>query len=72
MKQQLHEVAQKDMPHFRTNLFVNAEFAEIAEMSRKNALMEIEKLEVEADRIRHYWENAEDEKEDSAAQQMAS
>ena len=72
MKQQLREIRQRDMPHFKTNLFVHPDFAEIAEIGHNNALKEIEKLEVEADRIRHYWENAEDENDDSAAQPVVS
>lgn len=61
MKKRLEENTKRDLLHLRTNLFVNPAFAELVEASSKHAFNEIEKAEVEANRIKHYWENVADE-----------
>ena len=52
---------ESNLKHLRSNLFVNPSHADIVENNWNNARLEIEKLEVEADRIKHFWETIEDQ-----------
>jgi hypothetical protein len=61
MKKKLEKFRLKDLDHLRVNLFVDPAYASIVETSWNNARIEIEKLEVEANRIQHFWENIEDQ-----------
>jgi archaellum component FlaC len=45
------------MMHLRVNLFVNPIHAKIIEINLQDIEREIEKLEVEVNRIKHYYEN---------------
>ena len=61
LKSQLDYYKRTDLQHIRTNLFVNSSLAEIVETNLLNLEKQIEKLEVEANRIKYYYENIEDQ-----------
>ncbi len=57
LKSQLDHFRSNDLKHLRDNLFVNEMNAELVESNLNDIQTEIEKLEVEARRIQHYYEN---------------
>ncbi len=62
LKMEIEEFRKKDLVHLRTNLFVTPENATFVEENWNNAKIEIEKLEVEANKIQHYWEEVEEQR----------
>ncbi len=61
LKSQLDHYKKTDLQHIKTNLFVNSSLADVVETNLFNFEKEIEKLEVEANRIKYYYENIEDQ-----------
>ncbi len=57
IKEEIKLFRTKDLAHLRTNMFVNPSEASHVETNLTSSLAEIEKLEVEAKRIQHYYEN---------------
>jgi len=64
LKSQIDNYKQNDLKHIKVNLFVNPIYAEVVESNLHDLEREIEKLEIEANRIKHYYENVEDQTED--------
>lgn len=64
LKSQIDNYKQSDLKHIKVNLFVNPSYAEVVESNLHDLEREIEKLEIEANRIKHYYENVEDQTED--------
>jgi len=56
-KSLIDEYRNNDMIHLRVNLFVDPMHAKIIETNLQDIEREIEKLEVEVNRIKHYYEN---------------
>jgi len=64
LKSQIDNYKQNDLKHIKVNLFVNPIYAEVVESNLHDLEKEIEKLEIEANRIKHYYENVEAQTED--------
>jgi MoxR-like ATPase len=61
LKSQIEHFKSNDLKHIRVNLFVNQMFADIVEDNLFQIGKEIEKLELEVNRIQHYYENVEND-----------
>ncbi len=61
LKSQIEHFKSNDLKHIRVNLFVNQRFADIVEDNLFQIGKEIEKLELEVNRIQHYYENVEND-----------
>ncbi len=61
LKKQVTHFREKDVVQLRENMFVNTSHADTVDENLVNTNKEIEKLEVEANRIKHYWEQVEDQ-----------
>ena len=61
LKSQIDHFKSNDLKHIRVNLFVNQMFADIVEDNLFQIGKEIEKLELEVNRIQHYYENVEND-----------
>lgn len=61
LKSQIDHFKSSDLKHIRINLFVNQMYADIVEDNLFQIGKEIEKLEVEANRIQYYYENVEND-----------
>ncbi|PWA04599.1 AAA family ATPase [Flavobacterium psychrotolerans] len=61
LKSQIEHFKSNDLKHIRVNLFVNQMFADIVEENLFQIGKEIEKLELEVNRIQHYYENVEND-----------
>lgn len=72
LKSQIDHYRSNDLKHLRVNLFVNPALAEIVEANLNEAQKGIEKLEVEVSRIRHYYENVEDQSEQMEIKQLTN
>jgi len=59
LKSQIDHFKSSHLKHIRTNLFINQMYAEFVEENLLQTEKEIEKLEVEINRIQHYYENIE-------------
>ncbi len=60
----LQEIAgyrKKDLQHLRVNLFVDARLAQVVESNIKLLEDQLKKLDIEADRIKRYYETVEDQ-----------
>ena len=57
LKQEIEGFRERDLDSLKKNLFVDAKKSEFIEINWNETKIEIEKLEVEAARIQHYWEN---------------
>ena len=57
LKHEIEDFRKNDLEFLKSNLFVNPIYAELIETNLNNTRIEIEKLEVEANRIQHFWEN---------------
>ena len=72
LKSQIENYKNSDLKHLRINLFVNSSLAEIVESNLNDTQKEIEKLEVEVNRIQHYYENVEDQTEQKEIKQLTN
>lgn len=72
LKSQLDHYRKNDLQHLRVNLFVNPTLADIVETNLNDTQREIEKLEVEANRIQHYYENIEDQSQPQEIKQLTN
>jgi MoxR-like ATPase len=72
LKSQIEGYRSNDLKHVRVNLFVNPALAEIVETNLNDTQKEIEKLEVEANRIQYYYENIEDQSKPQEIKQLPS
>jgi len=61
LKSQIDHFKRNDLKHIRVNLFVNQIYADIVEENLFQIGKEIEKLELEVNRIQHYYENVEND-----------
>lgn len=61
LKSQIDHFKSNDLKDVRVNLFVNQMFADIVEDNLFHIGKEIEKLELEVNRIQHYYENVEND-----------
>lgn len=61
LRSQIEHFKSNDLKHIRVNLFVNKMFADIVEDNLFQIGKEIEKLEIDANRIQHYYENLEND-----------
>jgi hypothetical protein len=61
LKSQIDHFKSNDLKHIRVNLFVNQMYADIVEDNLFQIGKEIEKLELEVNRIQHYYENVEND-----------
>ena len=61
LKTQIDHYKNNDLKHLKVNLFVNPFLSEIVESNLNTTEKEIEKLEIEVNRIQHYYENVEDQ-----------
>ena len=61
LKSQIDHFKTNDLKHIRVNLFVNQMYADIVEDNLFQIGKEIEKLELEVNRIQHYYENVEND-----------
>lgn len=61
LKSQIDNYKQSDLKHIRVNLFIDPRYAEVVETNLSDLEKEIEKLEIEVNRIKHYYENVEDQ-----------
>lgn len=72
LKSQIEHYRSSDLKHLRVNLFVNPALAEVVETNLTDTQKEIEKLEVEVNRIQHYYENVEDQTEEKEIKQLTN
>ena len=61
LKSQIDHYKNNDLKHLKVNLFINQILSEIVESNLNTTEKEIEKLEIEVNRIQHYYENVEDQ-----------
>lgn len=62
LKSHIEHYRTNDLKHLRVNLFVSPDYAEIVESNLNDSEKEIEKLEIEARRIQHYYESIKGQK----------
>jgi MoxR-like ATPase len=72
LKSQIDHYRKNDLQHLSVNLFVNPNLAEIVETNLNDTQKEIEKLEIEANSIQHYYENIEDQSTPQEIKQLSS
>jgi MoxR-like ATPase len=61
LKHQINHFRENDLKHLKVNLFVNSVFSEIVESNLNETAKSIEKLELEVNRIKDFYENIEDQ-----------
>jgi MoxR-like ATPase len=59
--EELHTYRQRDLQHLRINLFVDASLAEVVESNLQILEKQLQKLDIEADRIKKYYETVADQ-----------
>lgn len=72
LKSQVERYRSNDLKHLRVNLFVNSELADVVESNLNETQKEIEKLEVEVNKIQHYYENVEDQTDNKEIKQLTN
>jgi MoxR-like ATPase len=72
LKSQVEHFRKEDLKHLRVNLFVNQDFADLVEANLNETHKGIEKIEVEVNKIRHYYENVEDQSEQQEMKQLTN
>lgn len=70
LKAQLEHYRSNDLKHLRINLFVDPINADVVETNLNDLGNEIGKLDIEVNRIMHYYENVEDQTEQKEVKQL--